>query len=130
MIRVLMNHPYLATKYPEVDPSVLNDNIIHGLPALIKLYKYCLTRNNINTGMILEHFRSDELGKHLAKLLAIDHEADDVKPENLYMDCFNKLIEAQLTARYEELRSKERLSKEEKQEFMTLVKTKTTYSAG
>ncbi|MFT4993921.1 MAG: DNA primase [Paraglaciecola sp.] len=130
MIRVLMNHPYLASKYPEVDPSALNDAVIRGLPALTELYNYCLSRNNITTGMILEHFRSNDLGKHLAKLLAIDHEADDAKPDKLYLDCFNKLIEAQLTARYEELRSQERLSKEEKQEFMTLVKTKNTYSAG
>jgi DNA primase len=130
MLRVLMNHPYLASKFPEVDPSVLNGNVIRGLAALIKLHEYCLSRTNINTGMILEHFRSDELGKHLAKLLAIDHEADDAKPEKLYVDCFNKLIEDQLSARYEELRSKDRLNAEEKQEFMTLVKTRTTYSAG
>jgi DNA primase len=133
MIRVLMNHPYLAAKYPEVDPTALNASVIRGLPALTKLYKYCLTggnNSNINTGMILEHFREDELGKHLAKLLAIDHEADDAKPDKLYKDYFNKLIETQLNARYEELRAMERLSKEEKQEYMTLVKIKNTYSAG
>jgi DNA primase len=130
MIRVLMNHPYLACKFPEIAPSLLNGNVIRGLPVLVKLHKYCLAKTTANTGMILEHFRDEEMGKHLAKLLAIDHEADDAMPEKLYIDCFNKLIEAQLNARYEELRSKEKLSKEEKQEFMTLVKTKSTYSAG
>jgi DNA primase len=128
MIRLLMIHPSLAVNHPEIDPSILQGNVIPGLPTLVKLYQYCLRKNNLNTGMILEYFRGDEIGRHLAKLLQVDHEADEVQPDKLYKDCFSRLIDMQLTARYEELRAKGNLSQQEKQEFMLLAQSKTNYS--
>jgi DNA primase len=128
MIRLLLIHPSLAAGQPEIDPSLLQDNVIPGLSTLVKLYQYCLSKNNLNTGMILEYFRDDEIGRHLAKLLQVDHEADEVQPDKLYKDCFSRLIDMQLTARYEELRAKGNLSQQEKQEFMLLAQSKTNYS--
>ena len=128
ILRLLMINPGLAGKHKEVNPAALDTNLIPGLGLLIKMHDFCAQKQNINTGHILEHFRSDPDGKHLNKLLNIDHDADDINPDKLYLDSFNRLIEQQLHARFEQLRAKSHLTMEEKKEFMLLSQTKMTYT--
>lgn len=129
LLRLLLLHPKLAAENELVDPSALDPNLIRGLAILIKMHQFCLTNAASNTGHVLEHFRNDPEARFLHKLLQIDHDADDIHPEKLYRDSFNRLIEQQLNARYEQLRAKNQLSPEEKQEFKLLTQTKMTYSA-
>ena len=128
ILRLLLINPALASRHKDVNPAALDTNLIQGLGLLIKMHSFCLEKQNINTGHILEHFRTDPDGKHLNKLLNIDHEADDVNPDKLYLDSFNRLIEQQLHARFEQLRAKSHLTMDEKKEFMLLSQTKMTYT--
>lgn len=129
LIRLLLINPALAASHPDINPAVLDSSLIQGLSLLVKLHQFCITKTGLNTGHVLEHFRQDPDGKHLNKLLQIDHDADERNPEKLYADSFNRLIEQQLNARFEQLRAKGQLSMEEKKEFMLLSQTKMTYSA-
>lgn len=128
LIRLLLINPTLASQHNDIDPSVLDENLIQGLGFLNKLHTFCRSKTTLNTGHILEQFRQDPDGKHLNKLLQIDHDADDSNPDKLYIDSFNRLIEQQLHARFEQLRAKDQLSMEEKKEFMLLSQTKMTYT--
>ncbi len=129
LLRLLLLHPNLASQFPVVDPSALDPNLIKGLDILIALHGYCAEKRPRNTGQVLEYFRDHPQANSLHKLLQIDHEADDVRPDKTYRDSFNRLIEQQLNARYEQLRAKHQLSDDEKQEFKLLTQTKMTYSA-
>ncbi len=130
LLRLLMLHPSLAKKNSEINPQVLDPNLIKGLDVLINMHQFCLSKDSLNTGHILEHFRGEPEAKFLHKLLQIDHDADDIRPDKLYRDSFNRLIEQQLKARYAQLVAKgDTMNAEEKREFMILTQTKATYSA-
>lgn len=130
LLRLLLLHPQLASQNAAVSPQALDPNLIPGLAVLRKLHHYCMQHPQANTGHILEHFREDEDGRHFPKLLQVDHGADDVKPEKQFRDSFNRVIEQQLHARFEQLRAKgSDLTAEEKQEFKLLIETRMTYSA-
>ena len=79
---------------------------------------------NLNTGGIVEHFRSQEAGRHLAKLAA---QEAPVLPEGLeteFSDCLQKLAQMVDEQRYEELVQQARvrsLTKQEESEFRRLV---------
>lgn len=128
LLRLLLINPQLANRNPEVNPQALDPGLSQGLTLLMKLHAFCTSQQAIHTGHILEHFRDDPDGRHLHKLLQADHDADDTKPDKLYKDSFNRLIEQQLHARFEQLRAKGSLTTEEKQEFMLLSQTKMTYT--
>lgn len=129
LLRLLLLHPNLAAQYPVVDPGALDPGLIKGLEMLITMHAFCRDEAPRSTGQVLEYFRDDPQAKFLHKLLQIDHEADEIRPEKLYRDSFNRLIEQQLNARYEQLRAKHQLNDEEKQEYKLLTQTKMTYSA-
>lgn len=128
LIRLLMIHPQMASRHGDINPAVLDSDLIQGLSLFKKLHQFCCSKSEISTGHILEHFRQDPDGKHLHKLLQIDHDADDNNPDKLYLDSFNRLIEQQLNARFEQLRTKDALSMDEKREFMLLSQTKMTHT--
>lgn len=130
MLTLLLLHPSLAAQHPEIQPQALNVEFIKGLKTLIKMHQFCVSKADINTGHVLEHFRNDPESKHLQQLLSVDHAADDARSDKLYIDSFNRLIEQQLKARYQQLLAKgSAMSDEEKQEFKLLTQTKATYSA-
>lgn len=128
VLRLLLLNPELASRFSDIEPSALDASLIPGLPLLIKLHGFCSAHPNCNTGQIFEHFREDNDGRHLPKLLQVDHDADEVNPDKLYKDSFNRLIEQQLNARFEQLRAKTSLTMDEKREFMLLSNTKMTYT--
>lgn len=129
LIRLLLLNPELAKRHKDVDPRALDADLIAGLPLFCKLWAFCASREGITTAHILEHFRQDDDSRHLQKLLQVDHDADEKRPDKLYSDSFNRLIEQQLNARFEQLRAKHSLTPEEKHEFMLLSQSKMTYSA-
>jgi DNA primase len=130
LLRLLLLHPSLASQHVEIQPNALNPDFIKGLPILIKMHHFCLQKPDSNTGYILEQFRGDPEAKFLNQLLQVDHDADDSRPDKQYIDSFNRLIEQQLKARYQQLSAKgSGMSAEEKQEFKLLTQTKATYSA-
>lgn len=130
LLRLLMLHPNLASQNKEIDPQVLDLNLIKGLDVLINMHQFCGSKESLNTGHVLEHFRDTPEAKFLQKLLQIDHDADDIRPDKLYRDSFNRLIEQQLKARYDQLVAKgDTMDADEKREFMILTQTKATYSA-
>ncbi|MFA3793094.1 DNA primase [Aliiglaciecola sp. SL4] len=130
LLRLLLLHPNLAKQHPDIQPAALNPDFIKGLHVLIKMQQFCASQSDINTGHVLEHFRGDPEAKFLQQLLQIDHDADDNRPDKLYIDSFNRLIEQQLKARYQQLMAKgSAMTKEEMQEVKLLTQTKATYSA-
>lgn len=130
ILRLLMLHPNLASQNSEIDPQVLDPNLIKGLEILINMHQFCASKKSLNTGHVLEHFRDTPEAKFLHKLLQIDHEADEIRPDKLYRDSFNRLIEQQLKARYDQLMAKgDSMNKEEMLELKLLTQTKATYSA-
>ncbi|GAC15397.1 DNA primase [Aliiglaciecola lipolytica] len=130
LLRLLLLHPNLARKHPDIQPSALNPDFLKGLHVLIKMHSFCASESNIKTGHVLEHFRHDPEAKFLHQLLQIDHDADDNRPDKLYIDSFNRLIEQQLKARYQQLLAKgSAMTMDEKMEFKLLTQTKATYSA-
>lgn len=130
MLTLLLLHPGLAAQHPEIQPQALNVEFIKGLKTLIKMHQFCMSKTHINTGHVLEHFRNDPEARHLQQLLNVDHAADDARPDKQYIDSFNRLIEQQLKARYQQLLAKgSGMNDDEKQEFKLLTQTKATYSA-
>ncbi|WJG08784.1 DNA primase [Aliiglaciecola sp. LCG003] len=130
LLRLLLLHPNLASQHAEIQPQALNPEFIKGLPVLIKMQSFCVANPQSNTGHVLEHFRGDPEARFLNQLLQVDHDADDKRPEKQYIDSFNRLIEQQLKARYQQLTAiGSAMTAEEKQEFKLLTQTKATYSA-
>jgi len=127
MVRLLLLNPGLASSHPQANIASLNDPAIKGLEFLRKIHELCLTGTQ-NTAGLIEHFRDDPQGQHLNKLLQVDHSADDVNPDKQYMDCFRRLLDIQLDSRYQQLRAKEKMTPEEKQEFVLLTQSKSTFS--
>ena len=127
MVRLLLLNPGLANSHPQADVASLTDPAIKGLEFLRKIHQLCLSGTQ-NTAGLIEHFRDDPHGQHLNKLLQVDHGADDVHPEKQYMDCFRRLLDMQLDSRYQQLRAKEKMTPDEKQEFMLLTQSKSTFS--
>ncbi|GAA0855344.1 DNA primase [Aliiglaciecola litoralis] len=130
LLRLMLLHPKLASQHPEIQPRALNPDFIKGLHVLIKMHDFCVNKTTITTGHVLEHFRGDPEAKFLNQLLQVDHDADDARPDKQYIDSFNRLIEQQLKARYQQLLAKgSSMTADEKQEFKLLTQTKATYSA-
>ena len=127
MIRLLLMNPELASANPQVNISALDLDSMKGLIFLNEVYQLCLSGGQ-STASILEHFRGDPRGVHLSKLLSVDHNADETNPNKLYEDGFKHLTNTQLDSRYQQLRAKEKMTREEKQEFMLLTQAKSTYS--
>jgi DNA primase len=123
MIRLLLDDPSLAIKCEAADPTPLGSVNILGIPVLIELYQFCLTKPTANTAQVLEYFRDHPESAQLAKLMVWEYaEQNQVA---VFEDSFAKLLDWHLQSRMDELFSKSRVSKltnEEKQELNILIK--------
>ncbi|WP_416305514.1 DNA primase [Neptunicella sp. SCSIO 80796] len=132
MIKLLLEQPALASQCQEVNPALLNQDLLAGLPMLTELHQYCVSHPTKNSGQIIEHFREHPHGRALAKLLIDNNASDDDDITNLFeqrktqvfKDSFAKLIDLQINSRMEELLAKSTLSgldEAEKQELKALL---------
>lgn len=132
MIKLLLEQPALASECANVNPSLLQQDLLPGLPMLSELHQYCATHPGKNSGQVLEYFRDHPHGRALAKLLIDNNASDDDAITNLFeqrkaevfRDSFAKLIDLQINSRMEELLAKSTISpldEAEKQELKALL---------
>ncbi|MFC6440779.1 DNA primase [Bowmanella sp. JS7-9] len=132
MLRLLLEQPELAAQCAEVQPQLLDVNLVPGLELLGEVHSYCAEHSQKNSAQVLEHFRSHRDFAVLNKLLSSDafsvHDAIGElfaqSRQQVYRDSFAKLVERQLHSRMEELLARSRLGKlsdEEKQELKVLL---------
>jgi DNA primase len=125
MMALLLSYPRIASNLAQIDPSLLANHPIAGLPLLIELHQFCKQHPQTNTGNILERFRTHEQGKHLGKLLGMDVPALNV--QQVYSDSFSKLVEMQIDGRRQQLIAKseiDTLSQDEMTELNLLIKNR------
>ena len=123
MIRLLLDDPSLAIECETADPTPLGSVNIPGIPVLIELYQFCLTKPTANTAQVLEHFRDHPQSAQLAKLMVWEYAEQNQAA--VFEDSFAKLLDWHLQSRMDELFSKSRVSKltdEEKKELNILIK--------
>lgn len=132
MLKLLMEKPALAVECPEVQPNLLNSELVAGLPLLVEVHQYCLQHAGLKTSQIMEAYREHPQGKFLARLLVDNNNSEDESINNLFeerqvqvfKDCFSKLIDMQIKSRLEELLAKSTLAplnEAEKQELKALL---------
>ncbi|MBN7820325.1 DNA primase [Bowmanella yangjiangensis] len=126
LLRLLLEEPSLAAKYPELAPSALGKVPISGLDVLQQVHEDCLANPHYKTPHLLERFRGHKIQESLSKLMTMDLPVDDSNPlEDLYRDGFDRLINLYLQTRCDELLAKARLgtiSMEEKRELNNLMR--------
>ena len=78
-IALLLQNPALVKNIPEWPELKLD--LVPGQKLLVELVEFCLERPNITTAQILEHWRGQEVERHLGKLAG----------EELHVDASNQL---------------------------------------
>lgn len=122
IIRMLLHQPGLVSLADNTERLKSLDRA--GVPLLVKLLEFLAERPDVTTGEIVEHFRSSEEGRHLAKLAAWNPPLFSQELEREFVDSMSKLERTVNEQRYRELSTKSRvgpLSEEEKQEYRTLL---------
>ena len=122
VITMLLHHPQLAAGAGDV--TFLAHLDMPGTDLLGELLDLLASHPNLNTGGIVEHFRSHEAGRHLAKLASQEPPVLSQGLESEFSDCLGKLAQMVDQQRYEELRQQAQvrpLSEHEESEFRRLV---------
>lgn len=122
VITMLLHHPQLAAGAGNVDFLARLD--MPGTDLLGELLDLLASRPNLNTGGIVEHFRSQEAGRHLAKLAGQEPPVLSQGLETEFSDSVAKLARMVDEQRYEELVQQARarsLTTQEESEFRRLV---------
>lgn len=124
MLRLLLEHPPIATQANEVNPMILADTGVAGIDILNHVFTYCQNKRQANTALLFENFKEAPFIQHLTKLLQSECL---VQPENyitVYKDSFSRLISQYLDGRKESLIAKSRgagLTQSEKEELNKLL---------
>lgn len=121
-IALLLENPELVNTLP--DFKVLSHLDMPGVSLFNELLEICAANPQINSGQIIEMFRSREEGKQLAKLLCWEHQIMPDNAEDVFLDSIEKLLNSLVEQRTEHLLQKARLNQltvEEKRELQTLL---------
>ena len=121
-ITLLLQHPRLASLGST--PEGLATLKLPGTDLLLEMLDFLRARPHLNTGGVLEHFRSHESFPHLQRLAAQSPMEIDEGLEAEWCGWLARLGERLVDQRYAELQGKAQhagLSDSEKQEFRTLV---------
>ncbi|WP_395344876.1 DNA primase [Ningiella sp. W23] len=109
MLRLLIDNPALASEYPKMQISALQQSAIPGIQMLSELHTYCVNHPHANTASVLEAFRSHPHFVHLTKLLDMQLE-ENLNVAAEYIECFKKILRSHFDARLDELSAKANLS--------------------
>ncbi|GGW80445.1 DNA primase [Alteromonas halophila] len=125
MVRLLVEHPPLASECPDVDPAILADSGLPGMPVLIAVHQYCQQHPASSTAQLIENFRADPHSQAIGKLLGQEHLVSDDDAQQVYVDSFARLLDWHFDSRIDTLLSRARvqsLTQVEKQELNLLMK--------
>ena len=125
MIRLLLDKPNLAAECEEVMPEILQSSGMPGMPVLLDVHDYCQGHPHANTAQVVENFRDHPHSSNITKLLLQEHLVADEDAQQVYTDCFAKLLDWHFDSRIETLISQSRvqpLTQSEKQELNLLMR--------
>ncbi|MEH6593998.1 MAG: DNA primase [Colwellia polaris] len=105
-IALLLEHPHIVEKLP--DPNILADLNLPGIPLLNQLLRLCKQNPKVNSAQLIEHFRDQEAGKQLTKIMCIEHHVETDHAEDTFLDIIEKFLNKFLENRSNELMEKQR----------------------
>jgi len=105
-IALLLEHPHIVVKLP--DPNILADLNLPGIPLLNQLLRLCKQNPKVNSAQLIEHFRDQEAGKQLTKIMCIEHHVETDHAEDTFLDIIEKFLNKFLENRSNELMEKQR----------------------
>jgi DNA primase len=121
-IALLLEHPHIVEILP--DSAILNELNMPGIPLLNTLLALCKQNPKVNSAQLVEHFRGQEAGKQLTKLLCLEHHVEAENAESMFLDLIENFLNVFIEQRTEQLLEKERssgLTLTEKQELHGLL---------
>ena len=105
-IALLLEHPHIVEKLP--DPNILADLNLPGISILNQLLRLCKQNPKVNSAQLIEHFRDQEAGKQLTKIMCIEHHVETDHAEDTFLDIIEKFLNKFLENRSNELMEKQR----------------------
>lgn len=121
-IALLLEHPHIVEILP--DSAILNELNMPGIPLLNTLLALCKQNPKVNSAQLIEHFRGQEAGIQLTKLLCLEHHVEAENAESMFLDLIENFLNVFIEQRTEQLLEKERnigLTLTEKQELHGLL---------
>lgn len=121
-IALLLEHPHIVEVLP--DPAILQQLDMPGIPLLNQLLALCKQNSKANSAQLIEHFRGQDAGKQLTKLMCLEHHVEPENAESMFLDLIENFLNVFIEQRTEQLLEKERnggLSITEKQELHGLL---------
>ncbi|MFN1619854.1 DNA primase [Vibrio rotiferianus] len=122
VIALLIQNPSYAQMVPDL--SSVRDLSIPGLSLFVDVLDKCQAHPHINTGQLLEHWRSSQNETLLSRLASWDIPLDEDNQEEIFLDSLDKIIAQCVEKQIENLQAKARsvgLSAEEKRELLALM---------
>ncbi|MFP5641040.1 DNA primase, partial [Salmonella sp. 741265114_PSA] len=117
LIGLLVQNPSLAPLVPPLQG--LAQSKLPGLRLFSELVSLCVAQPGLNTGQLLENYRGTSEYSTLEKLSAWNDIRDE-NVEKMFTDTLNRIFDAMLEQRLEELIARDRthrLSSEERREY-------------
>ena len=105
-IALLLEHPHIVNKLP--DPNILANLNLPGIPLLNALIMLCKQNPKANSAQLIEHFRDQEAGKQLTKIMCIQHHIEAIHAEDTFLDIIENFLNKFLENRSNELMEKQR----------------------
>lgn len=121
-IALLLEHPHIVEVLP--DPAILQQLDMPGIPLLNQLLALCKQNSKANSAQLIEHFRGQDAGKQLTKLMCLEHHVEPENAESMFLDLIENFLNVFIEQRTEQLLEKERnggLNITEKQELHGLL---------
>ena len=121
-IALLLEHPHIVEVLP--DPNILQQLNMPGIPLLNQLLTLCKQNSKVNSAQLIEHFRGQDAGKQLTKLMCLEHHVEPENAESMFLDLIENFLNVFIERRTEQLLEKERnggLNKTEKHELQGLL---------
>jgi DNA primase len=107
-VQLLLHRPALVQHF--ADDSILRELDLPGLPLLRQLVELLRKNPHFSCGSIVEHWRDEEVGRHLARLAVQPLMVPETGLETEFRDVVAKLAAQRDEQRLDELLSKARLS--------------------
>ncbi|CAH0532471.1 DNA primase [Vibrio stylophorae] len=121
-IALLIQNPDLV-QYTE-GVEALEDSGMPGTDLLLELVEFCLSRPNISTGQLLEHWRGHPNEQLIKRLNSWELSTDDDTVTTVFIDALDKVFNQCVIRQIEQLQAKERqvgLSTDERRELQLLI---------
>ncbi|MEW4342542.1 DNA primase [Vibrio diabolicus] len=122
VIALLIQNPQYVSMVPDL--TSVRDLPIPGLSLFVDVLDKCQAHPHINTGQLLEHWRSSQNETLLSRLASWDIPLDEDNQEEIFLDSLDKIIAQCVEKQIENLQAKARsvgLSAEEKRELLALM---------